>query len=64
MLAIFWLVDKKYKDPFSITMDQVQWSGVPVEFKARYEWNGGNTLLRPIVLTLFSRKDVDDRLEG
>jgi hypothetical protein len=58
------LVDQNYKDPFSITMGQVQWSGVPVEFKASYGRNGRNTPLKPIVLTLFSRKDIDDRLAG
>lgn len=58
------LVDENYKDPFSITMGQVQWSGVPVEFKASYGRNGKNTPLKPIVLTLFSQKDIDDRLQG
>lgn len=58
------LVDQNYKDPFTITMGQVQWSGVPVEFKASYGRNGKNTPLKPIVLTLFSQKDIDDRLKG
>ena len=30
------LVEQNYKDPFTITMGQVQWSGIPVEFKASY----------------------------
>jgi len=58
------LVEQNYKDPFTITMGQVQWSGVPVEFKTSYGRNGKNTPLKPIVLTLFSRKDIDDRMKG
>lgn len=58
------LVDQNYKDPFTITIGQVQWSGVPVEFKASYGRNGKNTPLKPIILTLFSKKDINDRMAG
>lgn len=58
------LAEQNYKDPFLITMGQVHWSGVPIEFKASYGRNGKNTPLKPIVLTLFSQKDIDDRLAG
>ena len=58
------LVDTNYLDPFKITMGQVNWSGVPIDFKASYGHNGKNTPLKPIVLTLFSQQDIDDRLAG
>ena len=58
------LVDQNYRDPFMITMGQVHWSGVPKEFKASYGRNGRNTPLKPIVLTIFSQQDIDDRLGG
>jgi len=58
------LVDSNYLDPFMITMGQINWSGVPVEFKASYGHSGKNTPLQPIVLTLFSQQDIDDRLAG
>lgn len=58
------IVEQNYRDPFMITMGQIHWSGVPIEFKASYGRNGRNTPLKPIVLTLFSQKDIDDRLAG
>ena len=58
------LAEQNYKDPFLITMGQVHWSGVPIEFKASYGRNGKDTPLKPIVLTLFSQIDIDDRLAG
>lgn len=59
-----YLVEQNYRDPFLITIGQVHWSGVPIEFKASYGRNGKNTPLKPIVLTIFSQKDIDDRLAG
>lgn len=58
------LVEKNFRDPFTITMGQAQWSGVPKEFKHSYGRSGRETPLKPIVLTLFSQRDIDDRLAG
>lgn len=55
------LVEKCYREPWKMDIGQVMWYGAKVKDKPNYGKNSRNTALKPIVLTLVSKQDLETR---
>jgi hypothetical protein len=58
------VVDRCYRDSWKLDVGQIMWYGVKASEKPNYGKNSKNTPLKPIVLTLVSKDDLEMKNSG
>ena len=58
------LVSEEFKNPDRFEPGQALWLGVDVNDRPSYVKNAQKTILKPVVITVWSRENLDMRVEG